>query len=566
MKEHPRIWLISLGIILFGLVLISRLYLVQVVEGANYSAKANQQYIRPTDNLFDRGSIFFQTKDEKLVAAATIKTGYFLYVNPKKTDNAESLYAALSKYLDLDKDSFIAKASKKDDGYEEIVHRLDETTADSLLKLALPAVALHKETWRYYPGNHLAASVVGLMGYKGDEFAGRYGLEKQYAAALDRDSSELYSNFFAQIFDGVSRVFKNEKRQGDLITTIEPNVESYLERQLKKIDDEWHPKEIGGIVLDPVSGEIRAMAVFPTFDPNDPQAEKSSKIFSNPLVENAYEMGSIVKPLTMAAGLDAGVVKASTTYYDAGTVTLNGRTFSNFDGKGRGTVSMQEVLNQSLNTGVTFVMQKLGKDLFTSYFKNFGLGEKTGIDLPSESGGLVANLDSPRDIEHATASFGQGIAMTPISTARALAALGNGGFLVTPHVVKTINYRVGLSKDSAIPAPKLVIKKETSEEITRMLVEVVDKALLDGKVKMEHYSIAAKTGTAQIANPSGGGYYDDRYLHSFFGYFPAYHPKFLIFLYAKEPVGAKYASATLTMPFIDTAKFLINYYEIPPDR
>ncbi len=566
LKERSRTRIISATIVLVSLVLIARLYFVQVMNGQNYSDKANGQYIHPTETVFDRGSIFFTTKDEKPLAAATVKTGYFLYLTPKTLGNPESAYSKISKIAPIDKTSFLARATKKNDPYEEIVHRLDEKTADAITALKIQGVFLHEEHWRYYPGDHLAASTVGLMGFKGDDFAGRYGLEKAYDENLSRDSSALYSNFFAEIFNGVTSVFKDQKQEGDIVTTIEPNVERFLEGELTKIDETWHPTETGAIILDPATGEVRAMALHPTFDPNSPQVEKSSVVFSNPLVENSYEMGSILKPLTMAAGIDAGVVTPSTTYNDKGTITIDSRKISNYDGKARGVVSMQEVLNQSLNMGAVFVMQKLGRGLFSSYFRSFGLGDKTGIDLPNESPGLIANLESTRDVEHATASFGQGIAMSPMSITRALSTLANGGLLVTPHVVKTINYRIGVSKSITEPPPKQVLKKETTDEITKMLVTVVDKALVNGAVSMPHYSIAAKTGTAQIANPAGGGYYEDRYLHSFFGYFPAYNPKFLIFFYQIYPKGAQYASATLTNPFIDTAKFLINYYEIPPDR
>ena len=156
--------------------------------------------------------------------------------------------------------------------------------------------------------------------------------------------------------------------------------------------------------------------------------------------------------------------------------------------------------------------------------------------------------------------------MTPIATVRAMSVLANGGVLITPHVATKIKYRSGLSRSVSFNAGERVIKEETSEEITRMLVKVVDEALLGGTVKFEHYSVAAKTGTAQIAHVEERGYYDDRFFHSFFGYFPAYDPQFLIFLYTVEPKEVRYASQTLTRPFIDMVQFLINYYEVPPDR
>ncbi len=208
----------------------------------------------------------------------------------------------------------------------------------------------------------------------------------------------------------------------------------------------------------------------------------------------------------------------------------------------------------------------MGNRVFADYMLSYGVADETGIDLPNESAGLVDNLNSPRDLEYATASFGQGIAMTPIAMIRALSVLASGGTLITPHIAKKIKYTSGLSKNVSFNDGERVLKQESAEEITRMLVNVVDDALLGGTVALPNYSIAAKTGTAQIARIGERGYYDDRFLHSFFGYFPAYDAEYLIFLYTLEPKEVRYASQTLTHPFIDTVKFLINYYEIPPDR
>ena len=195
---------------------------------------------------------------------------------------------------------------------------------------------------------------------------------------------------------------------------------------------------------------------------------------------------------------------------------------------------------------------------------DYGLGEVSGIDLPNDTLGLTANLNSPREIEHATASYGQGVAVTPMTITRALSVLANGGRLITPHIVKEVNYIYGLPNKTEIQE-KRVLKEGTAEDISRMLTTVVDDALLGGTVNLERYSIAAKTGTAQVASEDGG-YYDDKYLHTFFGYFPSYDAKFLIFLYVKFPQGERYASHTLTYPFMDMTNFLINYYDIPPDR
>jgi cell division protein FtsI/penicillin-binding protein 2 len=179
----------------------------------------------------------------------------------------------------------------------------------------------------------------------------------------------------------------------------------------------------------------------------------------------------------------------------------------------------------------------------------------------------VSNIiTSPRELEYANAAFGQGIALTPIEIVRALASLSNGGALVVPHLVKEIKYDDGTSKDFKYPTTQTKISAATATEITSMLVTVMDKSIKGGTAKLDHYSVAVKTGTAQVAKENGGGYYEDKHTHSFFGYFPAYDPKFIVFLYAVNPQGSQYAATTWSDPFLEITKFLLNYYEVPPDR
>ncbi|MCX6717944.1 MAG: penicillin-binding protein 2 [Candidatus Taylorbacteria bacterium] len=548
-----------------------------LVDGGDYIEKADRQYINASGDTFDRGSIFFKDKKGSLVSAASLKTGYIVALNNRNVStDTKMYYQELSKILDIDAGDFYSKISKKDDPYEEIAKHVSEDKIKEVNKINLPGIIVQKEKWRYYPGDFLASRIIGFVGFNdnGNKIEGRYGLEKLYDDTLKRDNSGLYVNTFAEIFSDISKNFIQDKgREGNIITNIDPEVQGYVEKVVGDINKKWDSKITGAIVIDPKTGQIYSMAISPTFNLNNFSGEKDVSIFSNPLVSDAYEMGSIIKPITMASGIDNNSVTADTKYNDKGFAEADGRTIYNFDKKGRGTVDMQTVLNNSLNTGVVFVEEKMGKEKFTEYMKNFGIGSETGIDLPNEASGnitnLLNNLDNNKKIEYYTASFGQGISMTPMITTRALSILANGGKLIIPHVVDKIEYKTGLSKTiSYVDEAQQIIKKTSSEEITRMLVKVVDEALLNGSVKMTNYSIAAKTGTAQIARPinEGGGYYPDRWLHSFFGYFPAYNPKFLVFLYTVEPKKIDYASQTLTLPFFDIAKFLINYYEILPDR
>ncbi len=570
MKKSPqtRLRIISLAVLSVALLFAVKLYFLQVVNHDSFAALADKQYLKNGGGVYSRGSIYFSDKDGNLISAATLQSGYLITLNPSKVLDLERTYQKINELYPIPREEFMVKASRSKT-YAEVGDRVPETAGKQIAALNLPGVALYRENWRYYPGARTAANVLGILGFNAaDEFGGRYGLEAKYDKLLRRDGGDTYANFFVEVFSSAQKLASSSASfEGDIVATIEPTVQASLEDALTKIFSKYAASEMGGIIMDPKTGEVLAMSVLPTFDPNDFSRETNISVFANPLVSNAYEMGSIVKPLTMAAGIDAGVINPKTTYNDKGSVTVNSATIHNHDLKAHGVISMQTVLDQSLNTGVAYVVGQLGAKKFSEYMYNkFGLGEKTGIDLPSEAQNLVSNLKSPRDIEYITASFGQGIAMTPISTIRALSALGNGGTLPSPHIVKRVNYTTGLWKTYDEKANPRAISPESSMKITSMLVSTVDNALLNGKAKNAHYSVAAKTGTAQIAKPGGGGYYTDRYLHSFMGYFPAYDPKFIILLYAYDPKTDLFAADTLAQPFLNLSKFLINYYEIPPDR
>lgn len=568
MNSHyeTRIRIISVAILLFGLILVGKLYFIQIVNNDLYTQKADRQYQSSSGNIFTRGNIYFQSKTGTLISAATLQSGFTVAINPQILRNHESVYEKLNTILPVDKNVFMIKAAKNHDPYEEIVTRVDTEIGKQISSLKIPGLSVYKDRWRFYPGGEIAAQTIGILGYKGDEYAGRYGLERQYENVLKR-SDEAYVNFFAQIFTNLgAQNTTSSTQEGDIVTTIEPTVQSALEQVIASTTEKWNAGYVGAIIMDPKTGDIFAMANYPTFNPNNTGKEKNALIFSNPLVENVYEMGSILKPLTLAAGIDAGVITASSTYYDGGSITLSGEKIKNFDNKVRGVVSMQDFLSQSLNVGAVHIESLLGKQRFTDYMRKFGVDGKTGIDLPNEGRNLTQNLNSPRELEYAQIAFGQGIALTPITTVRALASIANDGVLVTPHVVKRINFKTGLFDTISYPTGTQVIQKSTAHEVARMMTYSVDNVLMNGTMKIPNYSVAVKTGTAQVAKEGGGGYSDSRILHSFVGFFPSKNPQFFIFLYMIDPKGGKFSSDTLTPPFMELVKFLINYYEVPPDR
>jgi penicillin-binding protein 2B len=564
-KPLTRIRIISIGIFLFALLLLVRLYTLQIVHSEIYEDKADRQYSSTNQGVFSRGTIFFRSKEGTLVSAATLKSGFIVAINPEILKNPEDAYSRVNNLLPLDRDAFLAKAAKKNDPYEEIATRVDLDLGEKIKELRITGLTVFKERWRFYPAGEIGSHVVGILGYKGDEFAGRYGLERQFEENLERHDSS-YTNFFAEIFAGLGSATANSlSSEADIVTTIEPTVASYLQNTLASTTEKWSAEAIGGIVMNPQTGEIYAMESVPTFDPNNLDTVKNVSDLSNPLVENVFEMGSIIKPLTVAAGIDAGVITSSSTYTDRGFVMVDGKKISNFDGKDRGVVGIQDLLSQSLNVGAAHVEKLLGNDRFRKYMYTFGLDEKTSIELPNEAKNIT-NLTSTQDIDYVTASFGQGMALTPISTIRALSVLANGGKLISPHVVKRVDYKLGISKEVPVSPGVQVLKKETVDQVAKLLTYSVDHVLNNGTLRLVNNSVAAKTGTAQIPKSNGGGYEEDKVLHSFVGYFPSYDPKFIILLYMVDPKGAHFGSETLTVPFMDLTNFLLNYYEIPPDR
>jgi len=563
-----RLRVIAAFLFFIALLLVARLYFVQIVNGEEYSLRAERQYVSASHSLYDRGSVYFTRKDGTQLSGAALATGFLVAVDPSKITEASAVYESLAAYTPIDRETFETAVAKSEDPYEVLTRRIPEDAGRAISALDIPGVIVERERWRIYPANDRAAQTVGFVAYDNDnDLAGRFGLERYYEDVLTRKNTGLFGNFFAELFANLDSAVGDASgaRSGDLITSIEPVVLEKLDQVLAEVQAQYGSAETGGIIMDPSTGEIIALQTVPSFDPNE-FADENSNHFGNPLVEGRYEFGSIVKALTMTSGLDAGVITPETTYNDVGTITLNNKPISNFDGKARGVVPMQEILSQSLNLGVSFIAGRLGHDKFRHYFKELGMGTETGIDLPSEISGTIDNiLDSPRDVEYAAASFGQGIAQTPVDMIKALGSLANEGRVVTPHIVRSIRLESGIVKDLSWGEEKQVYKAKSVEDVTTMLVNVVDHSLAGGTVSIPEMSVAAKTGTAQMAGP-GGKYYDDRYFHSFFGYFPAYKPKFIILLYTREPKGVRYASETLTHPFMDLTKFLIGYYSIPPDR
>jgi stage V sporulation protein D (sporulation-specific penicillin-binding protein) len=569
---RSRLRIIAVVLVLIAFLLLVRLYFVQIIHGSDFALRAQRQYISSSQQLYDRGSIYFTRKDGTPISAATLETGFMVAMHPQEIKNPDDTYAKLSTIIPLDQTNFNALLAKPNDVYEVLAHHVSEADGQTIYAMNLPGVLVERERWRIYPAGAEAAQTLGFVAYNNNNvYTGQAGLESFYNSVLDRNAQGLFGNFFAELFANLDNVVVDARsaRQGDVITSIEPMVEQQLDKEIKSVNDQYHSTETGGIIMDPKTGEILAIDSYPTFDPNDFR-NGDPQYFGNGIVQHQYEFGSIVKALTMASGLDAGVINPDSTYNDTGCIHPNGRTVCNFDHKARGVIPMKEILDQSLNVGASFIADKLGHDRMRTYFTKLGFADKTNVDLPGEIAGKLKNLSTNQDVNYDNAAFGQGIAVSPIEMIRALGALANGGMVVSPHIVKGIQFETGVTRTLEWGKPVQVFSPQVVNEVSTMLNQVY---INDAKftiaqnpgLQMAKVGVAAKTGTAQVVDVKSGNYYQNIYFHSFMGYFPTKNPRFIILLYTNRPQGVQYASHTLTKSFMDLTNFLMNYYNIPPD-
>jgi cell division protein FtsI/penicillin-binding protein 2 len=559
-------------ILLFFLVasgaLAGRLFLMQIVRHAEYVRLASRQQGLSEEITSERGQIMAVDRKGAEIPLALNKTYKVLVSSPKLVADPERVAETVAAAFNLDRAQITAKLAKKDDPYEILARKIEPDVAEQFARQGLPAgISFEDETRRIYPNGRMAANVLGFVG--GDEngaASGKYGIEKFYNTDLSGvvgllEGAKDASGFWIAL----GRRIVRPPRDGASVTlTLDYAIQRKAEEVLSAAREKWGAVSGNVIVMEPATGRILADARYPTFDPNEYSKEKDFSIFLNPTDELSYELGSVIKPITMAGALEEKLVSPDTTYDDTGAVKIGSFTIRNFDDSAYHTQTMTQVLEKSLNTGAVYVARLLGGARQEDYLRRFGFGERTGIDLPGEVAGDLSNLKSGHDSDFATASFGQGIAVTPLQMAMAMGVIANKGVLMRPYIAEKISDGSGNVVMHGPQAVRRVISPETAEALTKMLVLVVKNGY-DNRAGVKGYFVAGKTGTAQVPNRNGRGY-SDAVIHTFVGYAPAFDPRFLVLLQLNEPRGDRFASNTLTAPFHDLAEFILHYYEIPPDE
>ncbi|MEX1014702.1 MAG: penicillin-binding protein 2 [Candidatus Paceibacterota bacterium] len=521
---------IFLNIIFFSLFsgLVFNLYNLQV-EDANYyfeKVKVRADYQEQLE--LRRGEIFFNDKNNNNIAVAINRDSPVVFASPKDIENSKEAARKLSESLDLEISNLEESFNNKDRLFKLLVDKATEEQIEKIKELGLEGIHISYKQYRYYPYSSLASTLLGFVGVNEniDKASGLYGLELFYEEELSSGD--------------------------DVYLTIDRNIQSEVEKIINNLMEDFDAVGASAIVQNPETGEILAMASVPGFDPNE-YSEYPIGNFINPNVQYVYEPGSVFKPLTMSMGIDKGVITPETTYFDTGSITLNGRTIRNWNLKANGLITMTNVIEKSVNTGAAFAGEKVGKESFIEYLEKYGFSAPTGIDVKNEVSGSINNLKSNnfREVDLATASFGQGTSVTPIQMVSSYSVIANGGLLMKPI----------LNNNKSPEIIRRVIKEETAKQVIEMMESAVEKARV---AAIDGYSVAGKTGTAQVPDFQNGGY-SDQYIHNFVGFAPASDPQFTILIKLDKP-NVDLAGITVVPAFKDLAQFILNYYNINPDK
>lgn len=547
-------------IFLFSAIIL-RLFYWQVVRAEELSLMGKSQYDFLVKISPKRGEI--KTSDG--FSLVTNKYTYRLYADPLKIKDQKIAEDKLSTILNMDIASIsaILNLSKR---WVSVKGGLDNNIKEEIERLKIEGVGFEEESVRFYPEASLAAQLIGFVG-KNDvgENKGYFGLEGYYDRQLRGKEGVAL-----QVRDALGRPIisklqvKNSAVDGrTLWLSIDRVVQFIIEKKLKEGIEKY--QAVSGMVgvIEPKTGNILALSSFPSFDQREFQKYEDT-LFKNPFISNLYEPGSTFKTLIMASAIDSGAVKANTKCDICdGSIQVGEYTINTWNNKYYPNSTMIDVIKHSDNTGMVFAARAMGLDKMLSYLKSFGIGEYTGIDLQGEVTNPLKPKESWYPIDFATASFGQGVSITPIELLTAFSAIANDGKRMEPHIVSKIE----TPDRQIINISPRVLNNPISKESAKIITEILVKAVSEGEAKWakpKGYRIAGKTGTAQI--PIAGHYDPNKTIASFIGFAPADDPKFAMLVIIDRPTTSIYGSETAAPLFFDIAKDILTYYKISPSE
>lgn len=536
--------------------LVLRLGYIQIINNAKYLELALEQRLRPVPVDAKRGTIYDRNGRELAISVSADA----VYAIPGEVTDPERVARVLSGILELDYQTVYNKVTRNV-STEWIARKVPADKARLIREEKLPGIGLTERAQRFYPKDTLAAHILGIAGIDNQ---GLEGLEVYYERYLAGVPGQIVAERDARnksIPEGV-RMYVSPQEGYDLYLTIDEVIQYILERELAKAVEETQSKSGVGIIMNPETGEILAMASVPTFDPNSYNEYPSSNR-RNIAVTDMYEPGSTFKIITAAAALEEGLVRPDEEFFCPGHIKVGDRTLHCWRAGGHGSLNFVEAVQNSCNVVFVTVGMRLTKEKLYDYIRAFGFGQRPGLDFPGVASGLLMPLKSVGPVEHGNISFGQGVSVTPLQMVAALSAIANGGSLMKPMLVKEIADADGNIVESFEPeSVRQVISKETAEVLKEMLESVV----LNGsgsRAAINGYRVGGKTGTAQ--KPEEGRYGEGR-IASFIGFLPVSEPKLAAIIILDElQVNPKYGGTWAAPVFKAVMEDVVRYLDIPPD-
>ncbi len=553
-----RVWS-AFGFFIIALVcIVSRLFWWQVVASDDLQRQAQLQYYLSFTLPASRGEIL--SSDGKPLVIN--QPAYLVYAEPKNISDVSAFSKIVGPIIRQEPKDIVTQITIPNRVWVPLGRKIESRIVDELKTFALSGLGFEKDTKRFYPEASLSAHMVGFVGSdENGEDRGYFGLEGYYDRELHGKDGKIQQEKDvrgAPILVGEAKRFDPENGR-NLILYMDRAIQYNAEKRLKEGIEKYGAKEGSVVIMDPKSGGVLAMASYPSYD-EATYTTFSKDLYKNPIVAGSFEPGSTFKTLVMSAGLEEKRITPTTIMNEDGPVTIGEYTIRTWNDQYHGPITMSKVLEYSSNVGMVYVANTLGKDTLLRYIHAFGFGKPTGIDLEEETSPDIREDAQWHDIDVATASFGQGIAVTPIQMVRAVGALANDGWLMQPQVVKELVDTNG--KKVAIKPKKIrqVISANTARIITEMMVSAVD--LGEARwAKPAGYRIAGKTGTAQI--PVAGHYDAKKTIASFIGFAPADNPKFVMLVTLREPTSSPWGSETAAPLFFTIARDLFRYWGIP---
>ncbi len=560
-SQQKRILALILLISFIFCILLIRLGVVQLINGAWLQSKATDQWTRDLPLKAERGKIY----DSKGSALAVSYTTYNIYTRAREIENPKETATFLSNILDLNYQNVYNKVTNKKQSEFLIKMQVEEEIAKEIIDKNLSGVYLSQNTKRYYPYGDLLTQILGFTTI---DNIGQAGIELYYNDILKGTDGKslVQSDITGQELDNTLSYYIPAIAGCDITLTIDAKIQLIVEQALNKVMLEQQAKSATAIIMKANSGEIVAMSTKPSFDLNDVPRNDPSLLLEtvkNKAVVDVYEPGSTFKILTMAATLEESTANENSRFYCGGSCTVDGERIKCWKSIGHGSQTLAEGLANSCNCVFVDLALRLGVDTFYNYFSDFGLGQKTGVEISGESAGIIMNKSTAKRVDLARMGFGQAIAVTPLQLITAVCSAVNGGTLYKPYMIEKIVSPDGITIEENTKTPiRQVVSSQTSSILNEMLEGVVSKT---GKYTfVPGYEIGGKTGTSQ--KYENGSIARGKYVSSFIGTYPASNPEYVMLLLVDEPGAGAYYGSVVASPYAkEIFSGMFEYLGIEPD-